>query len=191
MSDKPALKQQYLKEIMPELMKTLGYKNPMQAPAILKVVLNSGISASSEKGQVEEVSKQIASICGQKPVIKKAKKSISNFKLREGMPVGVTATLRGKVMWDFLLKLIAVALPTTRDFRGVSEKAFDGRGNYTLGVPSIGIFPESSSEGTKKDVGLDITIVTSANTNEEGLELLKRLGMPFRITKKTTVESNA
>lgn len=185
----PALKQQYLKEVLPELIKTMGYKNHLQAPTILKIVLNSGISASSEKERVKEVVEQVSQICGQKPVIKKARKSISNFKLREGMPVGVTVTLRGQNMWDFLLKLNSIALPNTRDFRGISPKAFDGRGNYTLGVPSISIFPESNVEGAKKDMGLDITIVTSATTNEEGLALLKLLGMPFRITKTTATES--
>ncbi|PWU05790.1 MAG: 50S ribosomal protein L5 [Verrucomicrobia bacterium] len=185
----PALKQQYLESVLPELMKTQGYKNALQVPTILKIVLNSGISAASEKDRVKEVSDQIGQISGQKPVIRKARKSISNFKLREGMPVGVKATLRGKNMWEFLYRLIAIALPNTRDFRGISTNAFDGRGNYTLGVPLITIFPEISSEGTKKDVGLDITIVTSAKNNEEGLALLKLIGMPFRITKKTTAET--
>lgn len=181
----PVLKQQYLKDVLPELTKTMGYKNHLQVPTILKIVLNSGIPASSEKGHVEEVADQIAKISGQKPVITKARKSISNFKLRENMPVGVKVTLRGKEMWEFLFKLNAVALPNTRDFRGISPNSFDGNGNYTLGVQTITIFPEITTEGTKKDIGLDITIVTSAKTNEEGLALLKLVGMPFRISKKT------
>lgn len=188
MTDIPALKEHYLKEVVPELMKTQGYKNLMQVPTVLKIVLNSGVSASSEKDHVKDVSEQIGLISGQKPVKKNARKSISNFKLREGMPVGVCVTLRGKNMWHFLLKLIAIALPNTRDFRGISPNSFDRRGNYTLGVPLITIFPEISSEGTKKEIGLDITIVTSANSDPEGLALLKLLGMPFRITKKTSVE---
>jgi large subunit ribosomal protein L5 len=187
----PALKEQYFKSVLPELMKNLGYKNHLQAPRIEKIVINSGISASSEKGHVEDVVKQIAQITGQQPVITKARESISNFKLRQGMPVGVKVTLRGAVMWDFFQKLISIALPNTRDFRGIPATSFDRRGNYTLGIQTIGIFPEISSEGTKKDVGLDITIVTTAKTDQEGLTLLKLFGMPFRASKKTTIESNS
>lgn len=187
----PALKQHYLKEVLPELLKMMGYKNSLEAPTILKIVLNSGISASSEKERVKEVAEQVAQITGQKPLITKARKSISNFKLRENMPVGVKVTLRGKQMWEFLFKLINVALPNTRDFRGISPSSFDGAGNYTLGVSTISIFSEISSEGTKKDVGLDITIVTSAKNNKEGFELLKLIGMPFRISKKNVEETKS
>lgn len=185
----PALKEEYQKTILPELMKILGYKNHLQAPRIQKIVINSGISAASEKGQPEEVAKQIALITGQVPKMTKARESISNFKLREGMLVGAKATLRGSIMWDFLQKLISIALPNTRDFRGTSPNSFDGRGNYTLGIPTISIFPEIRSEELKKDIGLDITIVTTARTDKEGMALLKLLGMPFRGGKKTAIEA--
>lgn len=186
----PALKEEYQTTILPELMKTQGYKNHLQAPRIEKIVINSGISASSEKGYAEEVAKLVAQLTGQQPIITKARESISNFKLRQGMPVGVKVTLRGAMMWDFLLKLIAIALPNVRDFRGISPTSFDGKGNYTLGIQLISIFPEISSE-MKKDIGLDITIVTSARTDKEGLALLKLFRMPFRASKRTSIEATA
>lgn len=190
MSHTPELKQQYLNVILPELMKNLGYTNRLEVPTIEKVVINSGIKAVEDKTRVKEVEEDIRDISGQKPLITKATKSISNFKLREGMPVGVKVTLRGASMWEFLYRLIAVALPTTRDFRGLSDASFDGHGNYTFGVTDSGIFPEISSEGNKKTIGMDITIVTTAKTDKDARELLKLIGMPFRGKKQQTEPSN-
>ncbi len=190
MSYTPELKQQYLDVILPELMKNLGYTNRLEAPSIEKIVLNSGIKAVEDKSRVKEVEEDIRDISGQKPVITKASKSISNFKLREGVPVGVKVTLRGANMWEFLYRLITVALPNTRDFRGLSPNSFDGHGNYTFGVTDSAIFPEISSEGNKKTIGMDITIVTTAKTDNDARELLKLIGMPFRGGKKQQIETN-
>lgn len=190
MSHTPELKQQYLKVILPELMKNLGFTNILQAPTIEKIVINSGFKAIEDKGRVKEVKDDIRDITGQEPIVTKATQSISNFKLREGMPVGVKVTLRGANMWEFLQRLIAVALPNTRDFRGLSPSSFDGRGNYTFGVIDSAIFPEISSEGNKKTVGMDITIVTTAKSDDDGRELLKLIGMPFRGAKKQQTESS-
>lgn len=175
----PALKQHYIDEISPALKKLRGYSNKHELPALVKVVINSGIKATEEKNWVNEVAGQISQIAGQKAVITLARESISNFKLREGMPVGVKVTLRGDRMYDFLYRLINLALPIIRDFRGVPTK-FDGRGNYTLGISDHTIFPEINIDGNKKNLGMDITIVTTAKTDEEGKELLEHLGMPFR-----------
>ena len=175
----PELKKSYLDNAVPALMEKLGYKNLHQVPKISKVVLNSSFGAEMDKNGVAELRKDIASIAGQLPIVVKARVSVSNFKLREGMPVGVKVTLRGNGMWDFLLRLIAIALPNIRDFRGVPSK-LDGNGNYTLGIIDHSIFPEINVERQRVNTGMDICIVTTANTDGEGTELLKLLGMPFR-----------
>ena len=175
----PELKKSYLDNAVPALMEKLGYKNLHQVPKISKVVLNSSFGAEMDKNGVAELRKDIASIAGQLPIVVKARVSVSNFKLREGMPVGVKVTLRGNGMWDFLLRLIAIALPNIRDFRGVPSK-LDGNGNYTLGIIDHSIFPEINVERQRVNTGMDICIVTTANTDQEGTELLKLLGMPFR-----------
>lgn len=175
----PELKNHYQKNVVPALTKAMGYGNVHQVPKILKVVVNSGVSAQLDKSAVEEVVKVITQITGQKAVTTTARKSVSNFKLREGMPIGGKVTLRGPVMWEFLYRLIAVALPNIRDFRGVPTR-MDGQGNYTLGIADCTIFPEINVESNKRTIGFDISIVTSAETDAEALELLKLLGMPFR-----------
>ena len=175
----PELKRIYAEEAVPSLMKSQGYANVHQVPKIEKVVLNSSFGVELDKNGIVELRKDIASLAGQSPVVVKAKVSVSNFKLREGMPVGIKVTLRGNEMWEFLLRLIAIALPNIRDFRGVPSK-LDGRGNYTLGITDHSIFPEINVERQRVNTGLDISIVTSAETDEESFELLKLLGMPFR-----------
>lgn len=162
-------------------MEKFGYTNPHQVPSIKKIVLNSGFSATADKNHVQYVNDELGKISGQRPVTTKAKLSISNFKLREGQPIGAKVTLRGAAMYDFLVRLINVALPCIRDFRGVPTR-LDGQGNYTLGVSDHSIFPEVSAEGTSDNIGLDICINTSASNDEEGRELLKLFGMPFRKT---------
>jgi large subunit ribosomal protein L5 len=175
----PALKKFYLETIAPDLMKSRKYKNKHQVPVVEKIVINSAINASADKKWIDEVLNDIASITCQRPVITKAKDSISNFKVRKGMPLGVKVTLRGPRMYDFLLRLIAVALPSIRDFRGISRK-FDGGGNYTVGIADHSIFPEIRVDSNRANIGMDITIVTSAKTDEEGRQLLEAFGMPFR-----------
>ena len=175
----PELKKIYTEEAIPSLMKSQGYGNVHEVPKVEKVVLNSSFGIELDKNGVVELRKDIASLAGQAPVVVKAKVSVSNFKLREGMPVGIKVTLRGNEMWEFLLRLIAIALPNIRDFRGVPSK-LDGRGNYTLGITDHSIFPEINVERQRVNTGLDISIVTSAQTDEEGVALLKLLGMPFR-----------
>ncbi len=175
----PELKKIYTDEAIPALMKSQGYGNVHEVPKIEKVVLNSSFGVELDKNGIVELRKDIASLAGQAPVVVKAKVSVSNFKLREGMPVGIKVTLRGNEMWEFLLRLIAIALPNIRDFRGVPAK-LDGRGNYTLGITDHSIFPEINVERQRVNTGLDISIVTSARTDEEGVALLKLLGMPFR-----------
>ncbi len=162
-------------------MKKFGYANPHQVPAIKKIVINSGFSATADKNHVAYVNEEIGKISGQRPVTTKAKLSISNFKLREGQPIGCKVTLRGAAMYDFLMRLVNIALPCIRDFRGVPTK-FDGQGNYTLGVSDHTIFPEVSAEGTNATIGMDVCINTSALNDEEGRELLRLFGMPFRKT---------
>jgi len=179
MSYVPTLKKVYTEHVFTELMKSRGYKNKHQVPKILKVSLNTGIDAEADKNQIADIQRDLGSIAGQKPVLTKSRKAISNFKLRENQVVGCRVTLRGNAMWEFLYRLLAVALPTIRDFRGVPPK-LDGQGNYNLGVTDFSIFPEITIENVKKTMGLDITIVTTATTDEEGRELLKLLGMPFR-----------
>jgi large subunit ribosomal protein L5 len=170
----------YRAEVIPGLMKTLGYKNIMQVPKIEKIVVNMGVGAAvAEPKILEEAVKVLESITGQKASIRKAKKAISNFKLREGLSIGAMATLRKERMYEFLDRLINVALPRVRDFRGLSDKSFDGRGNYTLGVKEQIIFPEINVDKITKVLGMDITIVTSAKSDNEAYELLKSFGMPF------------
>jgi large subunit ribosomal protein L5 len=177
----PFLHKQYLEEIVPALMEGLGYKNIHQVPKVLKIVLNTGFGDEMDKGGLEDLRKDFASIAGQSPVICKARISVSNFKVREGMPVGLMVTLRGEIMWDFLFRLLAISLPNIRDFRGVSSR-LDGHGNYTLGIIDHSIFPEINVERQRTNIGLDISIVTSAPTDKEGHALLSHLGMPFRKT---------
>lgn len=181
------LQKHYTDTVIPELMKKFGYSNPHQVPAIKKIVLNSGFNATADKNHIAYVNQEIAKIAGQNPVTTKAKLSISNFKLREEQPIGCKVTLRGAAMYDFLIRLINIALPAIRDFRGVPTK-FDGKGNYSLGVSDHTIFPEISAEGTNATIGMDICINTSANTDEEGRELLALFGVPFR---KTSAEVEA
>jgi len=178
----PALKTQYLEQVTPALIKSRGYKNPHQVPGVVKVTINSGFGTDLDKNQIADVVKDLATIAGQKPVTAKARKSVANFKLRQGQIVGAHVTLRGDAMWDFLYRMIAVALPTIRDFRGVGSR-LDGKGNYTLGITDYSIFPEISVENVKRTLGFDITIVTTADTDDEGRELLSLLGMPFRRTE--------
>ncbi len=175
----PYLKSYYQEQVVAQLTKSGGYGNVHQVPRVSKVVLNTGFASTLEKKEIEDVAKQLSTIAGQKAVITKAKKSVSNFKLREGMPIGAKVTLRGAGMYEFLYRLIGVALPGIRDFRGVSDR-FDGKGNYTVGITDHTIFPETHGDGSKSGFGLDVTIVTSAETDDEGRELLRLLGMPFR-----------
>ncbi len=178
--EKPYLHTYYNEQVVPELKKQRGYQNPHEVPRLLKVVINSGINASRDKNWIEDVRKDISLLAGQRAVITKARESISNFKLREGVPIGVKVTLRGTRMYDFLLRLLAVSLPNIRDFRGLSAK-LDGHGNYTLGISDHTIFPEISADtGGRDSIGMDITLVTSAETDDEARELLGKLGMPFR-----------
>jgi large subunit ribosomal protein L5 len=176
----PVLKDYYQKEIAPQLRKSRGYENPHQIPVVTKIVINSGLDASASKDDIAQLQKDITAIAGQKPVVTRAKVSISNFKVREGMPLGVKVTLRGSAMYYFLERLIAITLPGIRDFRGISRR-LDGQGNYTLGITDHTIFPEiAGATSDRKNIGMDITIVTSALTDDEGRELLQLLGMPFR-----------
>ncbi len=177
----PRLQEHYKKEVAPKLLDKFQYKSVMQIPRIEKICLNQGIGgATQDKKLVESSLNEMSSIAGQKAVPTIAKKSVSNFKLREGMTIGSRVTLRSKQMYEFLDRLIAVALPRVRDFRGISEKAFDGRGNYTLGVKEQIIFPEIDIDKVNNITGLDITIVTSAKTDKEAHALLKEMGMPFK-----------
>ena len=174
------LQEKYNNEVKPALIKKFEYTSSMQAPKIVKVVLNIGVGvAVAEPKQLEDAVAELTQIAGQKPVITKAKKSIANFKLREGTPIGCKVTLRGERMYEFLDKLLNVSLPRVRDFRGVSKTAFDGRGNYTLGVKEQIIFPEIQYDKVSKVRGMDIVIVTTAQSNEEAKELLTLMGMPF------------
>lgn len=175
------LHDQYKAEIVPKLKEKFGYRNVMQVPRLSKVVVNMGLGDAIENVKViETAADEISIITGQKPVVTKARKSIANFKLREGVPIGVMVTLRRDQMYHFLDKLIAIALPRVRDFKGVSPKGFDGRGNYTLGIKEQIMFPEVNYDKIDKIRGMNITIVTTARTDEEGLELLRLMGMPFR-----------
>lgn len=182
---KPRLAAKYRKDVVPALVKKFGYKTVMQAPKLEKICLNRGINGAVNDKKLVDISlEELSTISGQKAVSTMSKKDISNFKLRKNMPIGARVTLRGDKMYEFLDRLIAVALPRVRDFKGVNEKSFDGRGNYTLGVTEQIIFPEIDIDKVNRITGLDITFVTSANSDEEAYELLKELGMPFRDIKK-------
>jgi len=175
------LREYYRKEVVPALMDRLGYENVMQVPEVEKIVVNMGVGEAKENPKtLESASGELATITGQRPVITKAKKSVAAFKVREGMPVGCKVTLRGGRMWHFLDRLINVALPRVRDFRGISPDAFDGRGGYSLGLREQLVFPEINYDDIEKIRGMDITVVTTAETDEEARELLTLLGMPFR-----------
>jgi len=174
------LKERYLNEAVPALQQKFGYKNPMQVPRLEKVIINMGLGDCKDNAKaLESAVEELAQISGQKPMVTKAKKSIANFKLREGMNVGAKVTLRGRRMEEFVDKLVSIALPRVRDFRGVSAKAFDGRGNYALGVREQLIFPEINYDKVEKIRGMEMIFVTTAHTDEEAKELLSLLGMPF------------
>jgi large subunit ribosomal protein L5 len=175
------LKLKYEQEIRQALMKEFGFKNPMQAPKLEKIVVNMGLGEAINNGKILDASvEQLAAIAGQKPVITKARKSIANFKLRQGQSIGAMVTLRGERAYEFFDRLVSIALPRVRDFKGVSPKAFDGKGNYTLGVREQIIFPEINYDRVERIKGLNITVVTTARNDEEGRALLRLLGMPFR-----------
>ena len=173
------LRKQYDETIVPQLMKERGYKNRHQVPRLLKVVVNTGVSTSQDREVIQEAAELLGQITGQKPVVTKSRKSISNFKLREGMPVGVCVTLRGPLMYNFLYRLVSIVLPRVRDFRGVSGKAFDGSGNYSMGLNDQTVFPELNLDKVKHTIGMNICIVTSATSDEEAKHLLTLMGMPF------------
>jgi len=179
------LADKYKNEVVPALMKKFSYKTVMQAPKLEKICINRGVNgAVNDKKLIDVTIGELEQITGQKAVATTSKKDISNFKLRKGMPIGARVTLRGEKMYEFLDRLVSVALPRVRDFKGISDKAFDGRGNYTLGVTEQIIFPEIDIDKVNKITGMDITFVTTAGTNEEAFELLKELGMPFKGAKK-------
>jgi len=181
----PRLAEKYKKEVIPALMKRFNYTSIMETPRLEKICLNRGVNgAVTDKKVVDVALEEMSTIAGQKAVATMSKKDISNFKLRKNMPIGARVTLRGAKMYEFLDRLIAVALPRVRDFRGVNDKSFDGRGNYTLGVTEQIIFPEIDIDKVSRITGFDISFVTTANTDEEAYELLKELGMPFKKEKK-------
>jgi large subunit ribosomal protein L5 len=176
----PALKQRYRDEIAPVLTREFGYTNPMQVPTVVKISVNIGLGEALTNGRaVESATADLQAITGQRPVVNRAKKAISNFKLRENNPIGVSLTLRGDRMWEFLDRTVNMALPRVRDFRGVSANAFDGRGNYSLGLTEQIIFPEISFDQVERVRGMQINVITSARNDEEGKRLLELLGMPF------------
>jgi len=182
---KPRLAEKYKKEVVPALVKRFNYTTVMQAPKLEKIAINRGVNgAVSDKKLIDIALDELTTITGQKAVSTRSKKDISNFKLRKDMPIGARVTLRGDKMYEFLDRLISVALPRVRDFKGINEKSFDGRGNYTMGVTEQIIFPEIDIDKVNKITGLDITFVTTAGTDEEAYELLKELGMPFKNIKK-------
>jgi large subunit ribosomal protein L5 len=181
----PRLQKKYREEVVPALMKKFGYTSVMQCPRLVKVCLNQGVKGSvSDKKLIDDAVAEMSNISGQKAVPTLSKKDISNFKLRKAMPIGCRVTLRANNMYEFLDRMIAVTLPRVRDFKGINEKSFDGRGNYTMGVTEQIIFPEIDIDKIARISGMDITFVTTARTNEEAYELLKELGMPFKNVKK-------
>jgi len=185
MSYIPRLKAKYTEEIMPALMNEFQYKSPMQVPKLVKISLNQGLgSAITDKKQIDSSIDEMTMIAGQKAVATKSRKDISNFKLRKGMPIGVRVTLRGEKMYEFLDRLISVSIPRVRDFRGINDKGFDGRGNYTFGITEQIIFPEINIDKISKITGMDITFVTTANNDKEALALLKHFGLPFKNQNK-------
>jgi large subunit ribosomal protein L5 len=180
---KARLYRKYVNEVVPVLKEKRKYVNVHQVPRMVKIVVNMGVSASLEKAAVEDAAKDLALITGRKPAISKSRHNIANFKLRDGQAIGCRVTLRSDAMYEFFDRLIAAALPRIRDFRGLSTRSFDGRGNYTLGIGDQTIFPEIELDKIKRQQGMDITIVTSARSNEEALEFLKLMGMPFAETR--------
>ena len=184
-TNRPRLADKYKKEVVPALMKKFSYKTVMQAPKLTKICLNRGVNgAVTDKKLIDIAVDELSNITGQKAMATMSKKDISNFKLRKNMPIGARVTLRGVKMYEFLDRLVSVSLPRVRDFKGINDKSFDGRGNYTMGVTEQIIFPEIDIDKVNKITGLDITFVTTAQTNEEAFELLKELGMPFKNIKK-------
>jgi len=180
-SYKPRMQTKYSTEVVPALMKKFGYTTVMQCPKLIKICLNQGVKGSvADKKLIDVAIEEMSNITGQKAVATMSKKDISNFKLRKNMPIGTRVTLRGKNMFDFLDRFVSVSLPRVRDFKGINDKAFDGRGNYTIGINEQIIFPEIDIDKLPRISGMDITFVTSARTNEEAYELLKELGMPFK-----------
>lgn len=176
----PRLKQQYRDEVVPALVKQFGYENTMEVPRLVKISINKGVGDAVENAKaLDSAVDELRKITGQQPAIRRARKSVSSFKLRQGMPIGAVVTLRGARMFEFLDRLITLALPRVRDFRGISDRSFDGRGNYTLGVKEQIIFPEIDVDNVDRISGLDVTFVTTAETDEEAYALLKELGMPF------------
>ena len=181
----PRLQKKYRDEVIPALMKKFGYTTVMQCPRLVKICLNQGVKGSvSDKKLIDDAVNEMTLVTGQKAVPTMSKKDISNFKLRKNMPIGTRVTLRGSNMFEFLDRMIAISLPRVRDFKGINEKSFDGRGNYTMGVTEQIIFPEIDIDKVSRISGMDITFVTTAKTNEEAYELLKELGMPFKNAKK-------
>jgi len=181
----PRLQSKYKDEVVPALMKKFGYKSVMQCPRLVKICLNQGVKGStSDKKLIDDAINEMTNISGQKAVATMSTKDISNFKLRKAMPIGCRVTLRSTNMYDFLDRFVSVSLPRVRDFKGINEKSFDGRGNYTMGVTEQIIFPEINIDKLNRISGMDITFVTTARTNEEAYELLKELGMPFKNAKK-------
>lgn len=177
----PRIQTKYATEVVPALMKKFGYKTVMQCPKLTKICLNQGVKGSvADKKLIDIAVDEMSNISGQKAIATMSKKDISNFKLRKNMPIGAKVTLRGKNMYDFLDRFVSVSLPRVRDFKGISDKAFDGRGNYTIGITEQIIFPEIDIDKLPRISGMDITFVTTARTNEEAYELLKELGMPFK-----------
>jgi len=176
---KPRLYEKYMNDVRPALMERRKYQNLHQVPRLEKIVVNMGVSASLEKGAVDDAMKDLALITGRKAVVNKSRKSVANFKLRQGQPIGCKVTLRREVMYEFLDRLVAAALPRIRDFRGISVRSFDGRGNYSLGIAEQTVFPEIELDKIKRQQGMDITIVTTARSDDEALDLLKLMGLPF------------
>ena len=176
----PASKQKYIDTVVPAMKEAFGYKNPMQVPALSKIVLNVCVGTQFDRDALTAVAEDLGKITGQKPAMTKAKQSVSNFRLREDMPLGAKVTLRGKRMYEFIDRLLGVALPRVRDFRGIPTHSFDGQGNYSFGLEEQTIFPEINPDHVKKIHGMDVTFVTTAKTDKEGLELLTLIGMPFK-----------
>lgn len=187
----PRFKQRYRDEVVPALMKQFGYSNVMQVPRLVKISVNKGVGEASQNQKLlDNAVEELRLITGQQPGVSKARKSVSNFKLREGMPIGAHVTLRGDRMYEFLDRLVTLALPRVRDFRGIPDRSFDGRGNYTLGVKEQIIFPEVNVDRTERISGLDVSFVTTAETDEEAHALLKAMGMPF-VRRETPEEETA
>jgi large subunit ribosomal protein L5 len=177
----PRLRERYKAEIVPKLMQKFSFTNPMQVPRLQKIVLNVGLGeATANPKMIDTAVAEVSTITGQKPIVRRAKKSIANFKLRQGMPIGVTVTLRRERMWEFLDRLISIALPRVRDFRGINPRGFDGAGNFTLGLREQIVFPEINFDKVEKVKGMNITMVTTAESDEQAKELLTQLGVPFR-----------